>query len=220
MIELNGATSLTAVGSNFYLYDSTGAGPSLKYNGAIYAAGQFSGWSPISAEKTASGYLVAWKLAGADQYSIWTTDSTGNYISSTVGAGSSAAVISAETVLHQDLNNNGTIGSAAPPAGNAMSGAAGTNTTTGIAANEIVHGNGGNDSFVFAGNFVNNTMANVQPASDVIELNHNVSADNALAWIHAAQTGADGVLAADATNSVTVSHVTLAELNNHGFHLV
>ena len=38
-----------------------GAGPSLKYNGAVYAAGQFGGWSPISAEKTASGYLVAWK---------------------------------------------------------------------------------------------------------------------------------------------------------------
>ena len=87
MIESNGATSLTAVGSNFYLYDSTGAGPSLKYNGATYAAGQFSGWSPISAEKTASGYLVAWKLAGADQYSIWTTDSTGNYVSGTGGAG-------------------------------------------------------------------------------------------------------------------------------------
>jgi hypothetical protein len=218
VIESNGATSLTAVGSNFYLYDSTGAGPSLKYGGTIYTAGYFSGWSPISAEKTASGYQVAWKASGADQYSIWTTDSTGNYISNTVGAGSSTAVISAETVLHQDLNNNGTIGSAAPPAGNAVSGAAGASTTTGIAANENIRG--GNDSFVFAGNFVNNAMADVQPTSDALALDHSVSTDAALAWIHAAQTGVDGVLAADATNSVTVSHVTLAELNNHGFHLV
>ena len=101
-----------------------------------------------------------------------------------------------------------------------MSGAAGTNTTTSLAANETIHGNGGNDSFVFAGNFVNNTSANVQPASDFIALNHNVSEDNAPAWIYAAQTGADGVLAADAVNSVTVSHITLAELNNHGFHLI
>ena len=53
---------------------------------------------------------MAWKLAGADQYSIWTTDNTGNYVSSTTGAGSSATVISAETVLHQDLNSDGTIG--------------------------------------------------------------------------------------------------------------
>ena len=73
---------------------------------------------------------------------------------------------------------------------------------------------------MFAGNFVNNTLANVQPASDFIALNHNVSEDNAPAWIHAAQTGADGVPAADVTNSVTVSHVTLAELNHHNFHLV
>jgi hypothetical protein len=215
VIESNGATSLTAVGSNYYLYDSTGAGPSLKFNGATYVAGYFSGWSPISAEKTASGYLVAWKLAGADQYSIWTTDNTGNHISSIVGAGSSSTVISAETVLHQDLNSDGTIGSAAPPAGNAVSG---TNTTTGTAANENIRG--GNDSFVFAGNFVTNAMADVPPTSAALALDHSVSTDAALAWIHAAQTGVDGVLAADATNSVTVSQVMLAELNNHGFHLV
>jgi hypothetical protein len=214
VIESNGATDLTAVGSNFYLYDSTGAGPSLKYNGAIYA-GQFSGWSPISAEKTASGYLVAWKFAGADQYSIWTTNSDGNHISSVGGTGSSSAVISAETVLQQDLNSNGTIGSAAPPTGNAVSGAAAANT-----ANETIHGIGGNDSFVFAANFVNNATTNVQSASDAIDLKHDDAADAALAWVHADETAADGALAADAVNSVTVSHVTFTELNNHGFHLL
>ena len=31
VIEANGATSLTQVGDHFYLYDSTGAGPSLKF---------------------------------------------------------------------------------------------------------------------------------------------------------------------------------------------
>ena len=34
VIESTGATSLTEIGSNFYLYDSTSAGPSLKYGGA------------------------------------------------------------------------------------------------------------------------------------------------------------------------------------------
>jgi hypothetical protein len=210
VIESNGATDLTAVGSNFYLYDSTGAGPSLKYNGTAYA-GQFSGWSPISAEKTASGYLVAWKLTGSDQYSIWNTDNTGNHISSTVGAGSSAVVISAETVLQQDLNGNGTIGAAAP-----LAGAAGA--TSGTAAGEISHGTGGNDSFVFAANLVNN--AKTDSISDAIEFDHDVSADAALAWVHAAETGADVGHAADAVNAVTVSQTTFVELNNHGFHLV
>ena len=209
VIESNGATDLTAVGSNFYLYDSTGAGPSLKYGGTAYTAGYFSGWSPVSAEKTASGYMVAWKMAGADQYSIWTTDNTGNHISSTLGAGSSAVVISAETVLQQDLNSNGTIGSAAPPAGNAASGAAANETSLGI---------GGNDSFVFAANLVNNAETDVRSTSDAFEFDHEVSADAAFAW--AGETAADGALAADAVNAVTASHVTFAEFNNHGFHLV
>ena len=41
-------------------------------------------WTPIGAEQTASGYLVAWKMAGADQYSVWVTDSNGNYLSNTL----------------------------------------------------------------------------------------------------------------------------------------
>ena len=44
-------------------------------------AGQFGAWTPIGAEQTASGYEVAWKIAGADQYAVWNTDSNGNYIS-------------------------------------------------------------------------------------------------------------------------------------------
>jgi hypothetical protein len=36
-------------------------------------------WSPIGAEQIAGGdYLVAWKEAGANLYSVWTTDSTGH----------------------------------------------------------------------------------------------------------------------------------------------
>ena len=219
VIEANGAAKLTAVGSNFFFYDAAGSGPSLKFGGVAVSAGQFGGWTPIGVEQTANGYQVAWK-SGSD-YTFWNTDSNGNYVSGLgVLSATSSTVTSAENAFHQDLNNDGTIGSAAPLAGNAMSGAAGTNTTTSIAANEIIHGNGGNDSFVFAANVVNNTLADVQPASDFIELNHNVSEDNAPAWIYAAQPGADGVLAADVTNSVTVSQVTLAELNHHGFHLV
>ena len=39
-------------------------------------------WTPIGAEQTASGYEVAWKVTGADQYTVWTTDNSGNYVSS------------------------------------------------------------------------------------------------------------------------------------------
>src|SRR5260370_644252 len=80
-IEGFGSTSLIEVGTNFYLYNSSGVGPSLKYLGADVVAGQFGQWAPIGAEQTASGYEVALKVAGADQYTVWTTDNNGNYVS-------------------------------------------------------------------------------------------------------------------------------------------
>ena len=112
MIEANGSTSLTEVGNHFFLYDSGGSGPSLKYAGADFVAGQFGAWTPIGAEQTASGYEVAWKLAGADQYTVWNTDSSGNYISIQIGvvSGASYALQSLETSFHQDLNGDGVVG--------------------------------------------------------------------------------------------------------------
>src|SRR5262249_52245930 len=71
----DGSTRLTEVWDHFFLYDSGGSGPSLIYAGADFVAGQFGGWTPIGAEKTASGYDVAWKN-GADQYTAWHTDSS------------------------------------------------------------------------------------------------------------------------------------------------
>ena len=67
---------------------------------------------PIGAEQTATGYEVAWKLTGADQYTVWNTDSNGNLVSDTLGvvSGSSYALESLETSFQQDLNGDGTIG--------------------------------------------------------------------------------------------------------------
>ena len=112
VIEANGSTRLTEVGDHFFLYDGSGSGPSLKYAGADYVAGQFGAWTPIGAEQTATGYEVAWKVTGADQYTVWSTDSSGNYITDLVGAvsGTSDALESFEPVFHQDLNSDGLIG--------------------------------------------------------------------------------------------------------------
>ncbi len=98
--------------NNFFLDDSGGSGPALKYGGADVVAGQFGAWTPIGAEQTASGYEVAWKNAGTDQYTVWNTDSSGNYISNLIGAvsGTSTALESLETSFHQDLNGDGVIG--------------------------------------------------------------------------------------------------------------
>src|ERR1019366_6482602 len=85
VIEANGSTSLTELGNHYFLDDSSGSGPSLKYLGADVVASAFAPWTPIGAEQTASGYEVAWKVTGSDLYTGWNTDSSGNYISSMFG---------------------------------------------------------------------------------------------------------------------------------------
>ena len=112
VIEALGSTSLVQVGSNYYLDSiSSGTGPELKYAGVAVVAGQSGAWMPIGVEQTASGYEVAWKVTGADQYAVWTTDSSGNYVSSTaIVSGASATLESLEPSFHQDLNGDGVIG--------------------------------------------------------------------------------------------------------------
>ena len=110
-IQTDGSTSLVEVGSNYFL-DTVGStsGPELKYQGANVTVGEFTGWVPIGAVQTASGYDVAWKETGTNQYTVWTTDKNGNFINSIgVVSGTSSALESYEPVFGQDLNGDGTI---------------------------------------------------------------------------------------------------------------
>ena len=84
-IETQGSTDLTHVADHYFLYDSVGSGPSLKFGGADFVDGQFGAWAPIGAEKTATGYEVAWKDAGTGLYTAWNTDNNGNYVSNISG---------------------------------------------------------------------------------------------------------------------------------------
>jgi hypothetical protein len=111
--SVDGSISLTEVANKFYLYNSSGTGPTLKYAGADFVAGQFGGWTPIGAVQTANGYDVAWKVTGADQYTVWSTDSNGNYLTNITGyavSGTDYSLQSLETTFHQDLNGDGVIG--------------------------------------------------------------------------------------------------------------
>ena len=112
VIQTDGSTALTEVGNNFYLYNG-GTGPELKYSGAAVTVGEFGGWTPIGAVQVAGGgYDVAWENATAGLYTVWSTDSSGNYTSNLIGAvsGTSTALESLETTFNQDLNGDGTIG--------------------------------------------------------------------------------------------------------------
>ena len=89
MIQTNsgayGTTSLTEIGDEYFLYNG-GSGPPLSLFGTQVVAGEFGGWVLIGAVQTASGYDIAWEVPGANQYTVWTTDSSGNYLSNIFGA--------------------------------------------------------------------------------------------------------------------------------------
>jgi hypothetical protein len=147
VIESFGSTSLVQAGSNYFLdSNSTGTSIELKYNGSPVVTGEFTAvgggtWTLIGAEQTASGYEVAWKVAGVDQYTVWNVDSNGNYITNSILAtsGTSLAIENVETSFHQDLNGDGVIG--VPSATGPISSAPATHG----AAITVVN----NDTFVF-----------------------------------------------------------------------
>src|SRR4029079_14228754 len=41
--------------------------------------GAFAGWTPIGAARITNGFEIALKNSGTGQYTVWTTDSGGNY---------------------------------------------------------------------------------------------------------------------------------------------
>ena len=81
VIEANGSTSLTEIANHFYLYDNTGSGPSLKYAGADYVAGQLVRGRRLARNKRQAGMRLPGRSPAADQYTVWNTDSSGNYVS-------------------------------------------------------------------------------------------------------------------------------------------
>ncbi len=132
----------------------------------------------------------------------------------------STTVTSAESVFHQDLNGDGVIGSAPAAPTTVVSGAASNDTLISTAANEILFGNGGKNTFVFAGNFGKDTVADFHAASDVLQFSHAAFTNVADVLSHAAQVGADVTITVDPTHSVTLSNTFLSQLNAHNVHLV
>jgi len=119
-IEAAGATSLLQSGNYFFLSNSGGSELVLQAApGDVVNENVYGSWSPIGAEQIAGGgYLVAWKEAGANLYSVWTADSTGTAISSlNYVTGSDYRLELDEALMHQDLNGDGVIGLAVPTGG-------------------------------------------------------------------------------------------------------
>jgi serralysin len=170
-------------------------------------AGQFGAWTPIGAEATATGYEVAWKVTGADQYTVWKADSNGNYVSSLVGvvSGSNPAFEALEPSFHQDLNGDGVIGVPTAPAISGISPAPVSQAASVIVAS--------NDTFVFRPGIGADVVANAGSA-DTMELDgfSSVTSNAQLtALLHDAQTGQSQALFQSTNNG----HDTVINLGNH-----
>ena len=111
--QTNGVTvtSLVQLADQYALENSGGSGPHLMLNGAPVTAGEIPGWAPIGAVATSTGYQVAWKQTGGNQFVIWNVDANGKYISNGGAlSGSSYALEFTEYAFGQDLNGDGVTG--------------------------------------------------------------------------------------------------------------
>jgi hypothetical protein len=79
------------------------------------------------------------------------------------------------------------------------------------------------DSFVFTPGFGHDKITNFQPTTDVLQIDHSVFA-NVQALLAATQDDGHGnvVITADAHDSITLQHVTVAQLQTHqsDFHII
>jgi tryptophan-rich protein/subtilase family protein/Big-like domain-containing protein len=140
----NGSASLTESGNAYFVSDG-GAPVALQFAGTqILTTNQ---WVPIGIEWAGSGYEVAWKYTGADQYVIWNADGNGNYTSTALGpvSGTSTGLEALEPSFNADLNGDGHIG--VPPAA-AATVAAGASLDIAAPSNQTVTFTAGTGSLV------------------------------------------------------------------------
>jgi serralysin len=214
VIESLGSTSLVQVGSNYFFNAGLGiTGTELKYAGAA-VAGQFAPYTPIGVEQTTDGYEVALQNAGTNQFSIWNTDSNGNFVSFNVYSGTSTALKSLETSFHQDLNGDGVIGIPA---------ATGTSATS--PASQVVS-IASNDTFVFQPSRGASDVANVHQVelhgfsphdNHQTSLFQTVHTDQSQASFQWANGGHDSIADPLHHDSTTSTDAQLANLHGHGF---
>ncbi len=114
-VETAGTTKLARVADLYFMYQGSGtSGAMLRQNGNNVVAGS-SAWTVLGTERWSGGYQVVWKNGSADQYTLWTTDLGGNFLSSSnVMTGNSAALRALETSFNQDFNSSGVVGSSLP----------------------------------------------------------------------------------------------------------
>jgi hypothetical protein len=216
----SGLTGIVEVGNNYFL---GGTGPELKYHGAAVTTGHFQDWIPISSVQIdGAGHDVAWKNSSG-QFTFWATDSQGNFTSYPTGgvalAGNSTTVESYETIFHQDLNGDHTIGVPGSPSSpsspsNPGSAAAISITNLSDSSQGLVTIKGTADAFSQIKLFDGTTAVGaVKAAADgtwsytsssaVSDKTHTYTAQELDSSGHVAATSGSAILGSSGTNTLT-----------------
>jgi Ca2+-binding RTX toxin-like protein len=90
----------------------------------------------------------------------------------------------------------------------------------GGAGNDKLSGGAGNDVFVFKGGFGQDTINDFAAGQDVLEFRDGIFADLAAALASATASGNNTIITIDASNSVLLQNVALANLHVGDFHIV
>ncbi|MGI9351905.1 MAG: hypothetical protein ACR2O3_10110, partial [Rhizobiaceae bacterium] len=72
----------------------------------------YAGWSALQVEAAEGGFAVLWQGPN-DVYTVWQTDATGAYLSSS--SHSSADLVELEPVFVADLDGDGVVGTGVAP---------------------------------------------------------------------------------------------------------
>jgi hypothetical protein len=143
-----------------------------------------------------------------------------NFSFTSDGAGGTIVYDPPTTAATQSTTDAATIDNSASPGEISVGTPAAISTSGNIfatsSANQTLTGTGSNDTFVFAPGFGNAKITNFQPTTDVLQIDHSEFA-NVQALLAATQDDGHGnvVITADAHDSITLQHVTVAQLQAH-----
>ncbi len=101
-----------------------------------------------------------------------------------------------------------------------ISGTSWSDTIAGGAGNDALSGGSGDDTFVFRAGLGQDTVTDFTAGHDVLEFRDGIFADAAAALAAASTSGSDTIITIDATTSVLLQNVALANLHAGDFHIV
>jgi VCBS repeat-containing protein len=133
-------------------------------------------------------------------------DATDRVISVVVNDGSQDSVVQTTTITTSNVIN----------------GTSAANTLTSTSGNDYMTGAGGADNFKFGSTIGNDTIADFAPGADSITFSSTLFHHNAAEVLAATHDDGHGnaVITIDSHNSITLIHMTQAQLSQSDFHFV